>query len=208
MTGPHTGKRAHWESIYEEKPLESHGWYQPVPLHSLHLIEQCGLQPEMSIIDIGGGDSLLVDHLLDKGFHNITVLDISASALERARIRLGEKAGLVDWVQCDVTTFSPSHKFHVWHDRAAFHFLLEPGDIQAYMQVLRSCIEPGGYVILGTFSEMGPKTCSGLPIKQYNPRTMSALFSPDFDVIDLEYADHFTPSGSRQHYIFGRFRKK
>jgi 2-polyprenyl-3-methyl-5-hydroxy-6-metoxy-1,4-benzoquinol methylase len=166
MKASEDGRRQHWEKIYETKPLDTHGWYQPVPIHSLGLIELCALDADAAIIDIGGGDSLLVDHLVEMGYHRITVLDIAGVALENARRRLAEKSNSVEWIQTDVLSFAPSHNFQLWHDRATFHFLLSPADIQAYMRILHSCVSPGGYVIMGTFSEMGPKTCSGLPIHQ------------------------------------------
>jgi ubiquinone/menaquinone biosynthesis C-methylase UbiE len=197
----------HWEQIYRTKELNTLGWHQPTPAISLQLMEDCGVKAGDRIIDIGGGDSLLADHLISRGYRHLSVLDISPSSLERARERLGDQARQVEWIVSDITRFSGSHVYDCWHDRATFHFLINQEAVAAYMDVLRKHLAPGGVVIIGTFSLQGPKTCSGLPVHQYSEESMSALFAGDFSKIGCRYAEHYTPSGSCQHYVFCCFRR-
>jgi SAM-dependent methyltransferase len=204
----HDGNRFdHWENIYRTKELSSLGWYQQTPTTSLSLLEYCGVRPSDRIIDIGGGDSLLADHLVSKGFSAISVLDISPASLERAKKRLGDTAGLVEWIASDITMFEGKQVYDCWHDRAAFHFLHTREAVDKYMLVLRKHLAPGGVAIMGTFSLQGPKTCSGLPVQQYSEESLSALFAGDFSKITCRPAEHITPSGSSQQYIFCCFRK-
>ena len=161
-------RKTHWENIYGTRKLTDVSWYQPKPEASLNYIAEWGLRKNVHIIDVGGGDSFLVDFLLSEGYSNITVLDISEKALEKAKSRLGEKANLVTWIVTDAASFRPNYKYDLWHDRAAFHFLTDETDISNYLKTLEDSINPGGYVILGTFSEKGPLKCSGIEIKQYS----------------------------------------
>lgn len=161
-----------------------------------------------NIIDIGGGDSHFVDALLDKGYRNIWVLDISANAIVRAKKRLGSRAASVNWVVSDVTEFQPTVQFDFWHDRAAFHFLTTGEKIYRYVSIAEEAIKPNGYLILGTFSENGPKKCSGLEIKQYSESSMSARFEVAFDRIKCIEEDHTTPFHTTQHFLFCSFIKK
>lgn len=161
--------KTQWETVYETKNPDQVSWTQETPITSLAFINSFGLPKSAKIIDVGGGDSNLVDHLLAEGFENITVLDISEKALEKSKKRLGDKASKVNWVVCDVTKFEPTTTFDVWHDRAAFHFLTTSEQVEKYMATARNSVNE--YLIIGTFSERGPKKCSGLEIKQYPKKT-------------------------------------
>ena len=159
------------------------------------------------VIDIGGGDSLLVDNLLDLGYQDITVLDISAAALERAKQRLGVRANMVKWIVADAATFKPIEKYDFWHDRAAFHFLTEEKEISDYLNTARQSINPSGVLVLGTFSEQGPKKCSGIEIKQYTETTMTNRLKDFFEKIKCITIDHKTPFNTIQNFVFCSFRK-
>ncbi|OYX98919.1 MAG: SAM-dependent methyltransferase, partial [Sphingobacteriia bacterium 35-40-5] len=153
-------KKAHWDKIYQTKSLNEVSWFQPKPETSLHFFNEFKVDTTASIIDIGGGDSLLVDHLLDLGYQHITVLDISATALERAKIRLGNRASLVKWIVADAATFVSEEQYDFWHDRAAFHFLTSEQEIEHYLHTVQQSIKPSGILVMGTFSEQGPTKCS------------------------------------------------
>jgi len=198
----------YWEGIYLSNKNKFPGWYQEYPTHSINLIESCHLEYEAQLLDVGGGDSLLVDHLLVKGYKNISILDISSNSLQRAQDRLGEKAKLVNWIAQDVTEFSSNKVYDLWHDRAAFHFLLTEEDILSYVNHVKNSLKKGGWFILGTFSDKGPKKCSGLPITQYSSEKLSVLFGKYFQLIDWFNDDHLTPGGGVQNYIYCRFRKQ
>lgn len=198
----------HWDKVYETKAEHEVSWFQPYPKTSMAFIEMFNLPLEANIIDIGGGDSHLVDALLEKGYKNIWVLDISENAIERAKKRLGEKASKVHWVVSDITEFQPSVQFDFWHDRAAFHFLTSQEKIYKYVSIAEDAIKKDGYLIIGTFSEHGPKKCSGLEIKQYSEASMSARFEVAFDRIKCITEDHTTPSNTIQNFLFCSFRKK
>jgi len=200
-------RKAHWDQIYQTKNLHEFSWYQAVPLTSLNYIRQLGLPLDSKIIDIGGGDSLLVDHLLDLGYQNITVLDISESAIERAQKRLGERATKVTWITADASDFQTDEIYDLWHDRAAFHFLTEEPEINAYVETARSHIRPGGFLIMGTFSETGPTKCSGVDIRQYSAWSLTQRFQPDFEKLECQQVNHTTPSGRNQNFTFCRFRR-
>lgn len=200
-------RKSHWEGIYKTKPLETVGWYQPVPGTSLELIAQLELADDTAVIDIGGGDSYLTDRLLDIGFSDLTVLDISRAALNRARLRLNEKAAGVQWVESDILSFIPERKYTLWHDRAVFHFLTEPGQVAQYLTAMHSGLELGGYLILATFSQQGPSTCSGLPVQRYSIEELQEVVAPHFRLIRGINPDHQTPSGSLQAYTFGLFQR-
>jgi SAM-dependent methyltransferase len=198
----------HWDHIYDSKAEDEVSWFQPYPKTSMEFIELFNMPLNANIIDIGGGDSHFVDALLEKGYKNIWVLDISANAIERAKQRLGEKASLVHWVVFDVTEFKPAVQFDFWHDRAAFHFLTNDDKIYKYVSIAENTIKKDGYLILGTFSENGPKKCSGLEIKQYSEASMSARFEIAFDRIKCITEDHKTPFNTVQNFLFCSFKKK
>ena len=195
----------HWEHIYQTKNLTKVGWHQPFPSTSVDLIEQTGV--ESGIIDVGGGDSRLVDYLLSHNYSDISVLDISASALAQSGERLGEEAGEVHWIHADIRNYQPDRTFQIWHDRAAFHFLTDPADISRYVKLVKESVQKGGYAIIGTFSTTGPETCSGLRVTQYSKASLAKLFEPEFKVIRCFYTDHITPAGDAQNYVFGLFQR-
>ncbi len=200
-------RKNHWEHIYRTKPLEESSWFEPTPETSLRFFKQFQVPFSAKIIDIGGGDSLLVDYLLDLGYTDIIVLDISDAALDRARQRLGERAAQVKWIVADAATFIPTEKYDFWHDRAAFHFLTDEAEILNYINTVQNNLNPAGILIIGTFSEKGPAKCSGLDIKQYSETSMTNLLSTFFDKIKCIAVDHHTPSGTLQNFIFCSFRK-
>lgn len=200
--------KEHWENVYNTKAENEVSWYQPYPSTSMEIISSLNLSPDAAMIDIGGGDSHLAEALLDKGFTNIHVLDISASAIERAKDRLGVKASRIQWNVSDVTELNTSVQFDLWHDRAAFHFLTTEDKIASYVALAEKNIKKDGWLVIGTFSESGPLKCSGLDIKQYSESTMNKRFSPRFNLIKFLRYDHTTPSGSVQNFLFGIFQKK
>ncbi|MGZ3900079.1 MAG: class I SAM-dependent methyltransferase [Bacteroidia bacterium] len=183
-------------------------WYEPTPATSLKLIEESQIKKDAKIIDVGGGDSFLVDHLLEKGYSNITVLDISASALERAKQRLGEKAGKVKWIVADAADFIPAEKYDLWHDRAAFHFLTKENEISNYVRTITENVNPDGTVIIGTFSDKGPKKCSGIEIKQYSEQSLPEKFKEGFEKVTCNNVQHTTPFNTVQDFIFCVFKRK
>lgn len=201
-------RKDHWENIYQTKQLKDVSWYQPLPETSLDFLRQFNLPKTAKIIDVGGGDSLFVDYLLELGYTDLSVLDISEKALERAKERLGDKARLVKWIVSDVSTFEPQEHYDFWHDRAVFHFLTEEQDIENYMNVLAKGIQPNGILVMGTFSETGPTKCSGIPIKQYSEKSMTERLSAVFDKIKCLTVDHTTPFDTIQHFVFCSFRRK
>lgn len=198
--------KKHWETVYETKNPNEVSWTQEVPKTSLEFITSFGLNKQAKIIDIGGGDSKLVDYLLEQGFENITVLDISEKALEKAKKRLGEKAHKINWIVSDITDFEPETTFDVWHDRAAFHFLTTKEQIEKYLSTARKSVI--GYMIIGTFSENGPIKCSGLEIKQYNKETLTAVFDKNFEKIRCITEDHTTPFDTIQNFLFCSYKRR
>jgi len=196
----------HWQNVYETKNPNEVSWTQKIPQTSLNLIEEVSKNKSSKIIDIGGGDSNLVDFLLEKGFTNISVLDISAKALEKAKTRLEAQAENVDWLITDITEFKTNTKYDVWHDRAAFHFLTTEEEIKKYVGIVRSAVSDT--LIIGTFSVNGPQKCSGLPILQYNEERLKNIFSKDFELVKSFTEDHVTPFGTVQNFIFCQFKKK
>lgn len=203
-----TTTKDHWDKIYNTKEEKDFSWFQPYPKTSIEFIKLFNLPKNARIIDIGGGDSHLVDALIELGYTNIYVLDISAKAIERARQRLGEQAKIVNWIVSDVTEFDSEVQFDFWHDRAAFHFLTTEDQISKYLDIVRKSISPNGYLVLGTFSEKGPEKCSGLEIKQYSETSMSSLFEMDFKRIKCIEENHSTPFNTLQNFVFCSFQKQ
>jgi SAM-dependent methyltransferase len=198
-------RKKHWETVYETKNPDQVSWTQETPKTSLEFIHSFGLKKTARIIDIGGGDSKLVDYLLDEGFENITVLDISAKSLEKAKNRLGEKANKVKWIVSDITEFEPNMTFDVWHDRATFHFLTTTEQIKKYMKTARKSVS--GFLTIGTFSQNGPEKCSGLEIKQYNEEELTLELNDGFDKIKCVTEDHLTPFDTKQNFLFCSFKR-
>lgn len=199
--------KQHWENVYSTKKLNEVSWYQPNPATSLNFIGELGIPKDAAIIDIGGGDSFLVEHLLANGFTNITVLDISDEALNRAKERLGEKAVQVKWIASDITTFIPSEKYDCWHDRAAFHFLTTEEQIISYLSVSETALKDGGKLVIGTFSEAGPDKCSGLSVRQYSETSLTTVLKKWYEKIKCIYTDHITPFNKVQNFLFCSFKK-
>ncbi|MBD3638035.1 MAG: class I SAM-dependent methyltransferase [Crocinitomicaceae bacterium] len=200
-------RKKHWENIYQTKELTDVSWYQPTPETSLDFFKQFNVSKTAKVIDIGGGDSFLVDHLLEMGYQDISVLDISAAAIDRAKQRLGDKAKNVKWIVADAATFKPIEKYDFWHDRAAFHFLTDEQEISNYLETAEQSINPTGVLVIGTFSEQGPKKCSGIEIKQYSETSMTDRLQEFFVKIKCITVDHKTPFDTIQNFVFCSFRK-
>lgn len=201
------GGAAHWDSIYATRSETQVSWHQDQPGPSLDLLARIGARTGDAIIDIGGGESRLVDALLARGFADVSVLDLSATALEATRARLGAKAAGAHWIVADMTTWSPTRVYDVWHDRAALHFLTDPADQSAYVARLRAALKPGGCAILATFAPDGPEKCSGLPVQRHDSASLAALLGPDFTLLDSRRHDHTTPGGATQRFQFSAFRR-
>ena len=200
-------RQAHWENVYGTKGEKDVSWFQESPTISLDLIRATGVRSGASIIDVGGGASRLVDTLLGHGFEAVTVLDLSENALSAAKARLGNGASKVRWIVADVTTWEPADIYDVWHDRAAFHFLTEPKDRDAYAEKVSRAVRPGGHVIIGTFAPDGPERCSGLPVVRHDAKTLGNTLGRSFEVIERRRHDHRTPMGGIQRFQFSRFRR-
>ena len=197
--------KSHWEKVYETKSPGEVSWTQAVPRTSLNFIHSFNISRQAAIIDIGGGDSRLVDFLLEEDYENITVLDISEKALQKAKERLGKKSGKVKWIVSDIPSFRPPTAYDVWHDRATFHFLTSREQVSHYLSIAGQSVS--GYMAIGTFSTNGPQKCSGLPIQQYDEKTLSAVFENDFEKIKCITEDHITPFNTTQNFLFCSFRK-
>ena len=200
-------RKKHWENVYQTKELKDVSWFQPTPTTSLDFVKQFSIPKSAKIIDVGGGDSLLVDHLLDLGYTDITVLDISEAAINKAKQRLGERAVKIKWIVTDATTFKPTEKYDFWHDRAAFHFLTQENEIENYIDTVQQSIKSSGILVIGTFSEQGPKKCSGIDIKQYSETSMTQRLQKFFEKIKCIAVEHKTPFDTVQSFIFCSFRK-
>lgn len=198
-------RKEHWEKIYSTKQPNEVSWFQVYPKTSMEFVKLFDLSKTASIIDIGGGDSHFVDSLLEAGYTNITVLDISSHAIERAKLRLGKKAEQVKWIVSDITEFVPQEKYDLWHDRAAFHFLISEEQADKYVEIAHNGISDKGILILGTFSESGPKKCSALDIKQYSEKSMSEKFVKYFKRFKCITEDHQTPFNTTQNFLFCSF---
>ncbi|MBK7036764.1 MAG: methyltransferase domain-containing protein [Chitinophagales bacterium] len=203
----HSDRKKHWENIYQTKDLKDVSWYQPTPTTSLDFLKQFNIPTTAKIIDIGGGDSFLVDHLLDLGYTDLTILDISAASLDRAKQRLGDRSKKVKWIVADATTFKPTEQYDFWHDRAAFHFLTQEQEITDYIVTIQKSIKPTGILVIGTFSEQGPKKCSGIEIKQYSETTMTDRLKNFFEKVKCITVDHKTPFDTIQNFIFCSFKR-
>jgi 2-polyprenyl-3-methyl-5-hydroxy-6-metoxy-1,4-benzoquinol methylase len=199
--------QAHWESIYAVKSEAEVSWFQETPTPSLELFDLIDVQPFSAIIDIGGGESRLVDSLLGRGFESITVLDLSERALAETRARLSGKGTGVEWIVADVTEWQPSETYDVWHDRAAFHFLTHPSQQAAYIQRLKAALRHGGHAIIGTFALDGPDKCSGLPVARHSAESIAALLGADFTLIDSRGHEHKTPWQAVQRFQFSTFHR-
>lgn len=200
-------RQLHWEKVYTTRGESEVSWFQETPALSLELIELVGAMQDSAIIDIGGGASRLVDHLVSRGFQDLTVLDLSAAALASARSRIGDRANRVTWITADVTLWQPQRSYDVWHDRAAFHFLTEPNDQAAYVARLRRALRVGGHAIIATFAPDGPERCSGLMVRRYDANALAATLGAGFELIDTRRHEHTTPWGAVQKFQFSTFQR-
>ena len=194
--------KEHWENVYKDKSSHDVSWYQKEPLLSLELIENSKLTLDDAIIDVGGGASVLIDQLQQKGFHNLSVLDISNNALLSAKKRLADKANKINWYDADITQFESPQKIALWHDRAVFHFLTNKQDRERYIGVLKKTLKPGGHLIVAAFSIGGPEKCSGLEIVQYDENKMSAALGNDFKLLESRSETHVTPTDKEQLFTY------
>lgn len=199
-------RKEHWEKVYASKQPNEVSWTQELPKTSLDFVHSFNLPKSASIIDIGGGDSKLVDYLLAEGFEDISVLDISEKAIERAKKRLGTMAEKVKWIATDVTEFHPTKTYDCWHDRATFHFLTSVDDMQTYMTTARQAVN--GFLVIGTFSDKGPKKCSMLDVHQYTEEELQQQLKNGFEKIKCITEDHTTPFNTTQNFLFCSFRRK
>ena len=197
--------KSHWEKIYSEKSPQEVSWTQEIPETSIEFFKDFKLSKTSPIIDIGGGESKFVDYLLEEGYQNISVLDISENAIKRAKDRLGEKSKNIEWIICDINDFNPKKKYVLWHDRAVFHFLTSNIEINRYVEKVKLNSEN---FIVGTFSTSGPKKCSGLEITQYDKNQLSKLFEDSMVIKKVEYINHITPFETTQNFIFCSFSAK
>ncbi len=200
--------KKHWEEIYEESAPEEVSWYQTRPEISLKMIEAARLSISDPLIDVGGGASRLVDHLMDLGYTDLTVLDISGTALDRTKTRLGPAAKSVHWVETDITRFTPDRRYALWHDRAVFHFLTNPQDRTRYLDVLNRSVVPGGHVLIATFALDGPEKCSGLPVQRYSHELLQETLGNAYELVAKDRETHVTPWGKEQKFLFTLFRRK
>lgn len=200
-------EKSHWESVYATKRSDAVSWYQPSARRSLELIERVAPDRDAPIIDVGGGASVLVDELLHAGYRDVTVLDIASRALTVARTRLGGAADRVHWLEADVrtATLQPAH-YAVWHDRAVFHFLVNAADRAEYVAQVERAVCPGGFVVIATFAEDGPTSCSGLPVARYSPESLRDVLGDAFELVASERESHETPWGVRQSFVYCIFR--
>ena len=200
--------KQHWERVYETKDPTEVSWYQPIPERSIAMIRAAEIPTQAPLIDIGGGASTLVDILRNSDYTDITVLDISGSALAKARERLGPAADSITWLQADVMEFDPQRRYYLWHDRAVFHFLVEPAGVERYLETLRTALVPGGHFVIATFGPEGPDSCSGLPVQRYSVDSLANLLQDDFDVRAFEVQDHVTPTGTVQQFLYAWWQAK
>jgi 2-polyprenyl-3-methyl-5-hydroxy-6-metoxy-1,4-benzoquinol methylase len=201
------GKQDHWSNVYQEKSPDAVSWYQPAPEASLGALDRFEVRPSSSLIDVGGGASNLTDALLGRGWEDITVLDIAASALEASRQRLGADAQRVHWEVADITAWRPSRQYDVWHDRAVFHFLTQSPQRAAYRRALSQALARDGLAIIATFALDGPEKCSGLPVRRYDPASLAEELGGGFRLMDGWRQEHVTPWGSSQPFNWGAFRR-
>lgn len=193
----------HWEDVYRNKRFDAVSWYAPHLGESLRLIEQLCPDKTAAIVDIGGGESTLVDDLLQRHYLDVSVLDISATAIDFTKQRLGAKAQQVSWHVGDITQFDFGIKqFDLWHDRAVFHFLTDPAARHRYVELVRRAVKPGGYVLMATFGPNGPLKCSGLDVVRYDDQTLHREFGEGFALQGSELEQHHTPMGTDQQFLY------
>lgn len=201
--------KSHWEGVYGGKAARELSWYQPRPALSLRMIHGAGLAPDAPLLDAGGGASTLADALLEAGYSNLTVLDLSAAALAAAQARLGPRAAQVRWLEADITGAAlPAAGFSLWHDRAVFHFLTTPETQRAYVDAVLRALQPGGHLIVASFAADGPERCSGLPVQRYSAPTLARAFGPAFRLLTQDSEAHQTPGGAEQRFVYCHLQRQ
>ena len=200
-------RQQHWNAVYSTKGEHDVSWFEPLPLLSLQMLDAAGMTADTCVLDVGGGDSRLVDHLAARGLDCLAVLDVSGAALGRARERLGAVASVPTWIEADVSGDWSLKPMDIWHDRAVFHFLTTPDDRERYRTHLRQTLKPGGSVIMATFALDGPETCSGLPVQRYSAATLAAELGDDLVLVEAVRHVHTTPWGSTQPFQYCRFTR-
>jgi 2-polyprenyl-3-methyl-5-hydroxy-6-metoxy-1,4-benzoquinol methylase len=199
--------KAHWEAVYREKAPTEVSWYRPHLERSLQFIEEASPDHDAAIIDVGGGESTLVDDLLTLGYHNISVLDISCEAIQVAQRRLGKAAEMVEWIVDDITQATlPEQRYALWHDRAVFHFLVEPELQAAYVRQMLHSLIPNGHMVMATFGPEGPQRCSGLEVRRYNAESLYAHLGSRFTLVSQSIEEHLTPGGEPQQFLYVHFK--
>lgn len=204
----HMDQKKHWETIYQTKDVHAVSWFQEEARESLELITRFAPDYNAPIIDVGGGASVLADDLLTAGYVDVTVLDVSETALEISRHRLGDESDKVKWIAADIRHVPLDRRYMVWHDRAVFHFLTDASDRRAYVAQVERAVAPGGYVLIATFAEDGPATCSGLPVVRYSAESLHSEFGTAFRIVTSEHEDHRTPAGREQSFLYCLCRRE
>jgi len=200
--------KPHWENVYRDKNAAQVSWYQKESTLSLQLIKHTGVTLDEAIIDIGSGASALVRDLVNNRYRNISVLDLAESAIETAKARLGDAAADIQWMAADITRIKlPADRYALWHDRAVFHFLVDPKERLAYLENLTRSVKQGGHVIIATFAQDGPEKCSGLPVERYSAAKLDATLGDQFKLISNHKELHKTPFDSQQRFLYCYFRK-
>lgn len=203
-----SARQTHWDTIYSTKAPDAVSWYEAIPQVSLELIRATGLALDAPIIDVGGGASRLVDALLEVGYSDLTVLDVSAAALEASRLRLGEHSERVERVVADITNWQPDRRYNCWHDRAVFHFLTDAEDRQRYVDCLTRALSTDGHAIIATFALDGPEQCSGLPVVRYDAATLATTLGDAFELVEYRAIEHITPWGAVQRFQVSHLRRR
>lgn len=201
-------RKEHWNEIYETKAADDVSWYQRSPVVSLNLIQTSGVHPSTGVIDVGGGTSSLAEHLLEAGYSNLAVLDISAAALAQARHRMGANAAKIEWIEADIAYFTSQRQFGIWHDRAVFHFLTDHADRRSYVEAMTDALLPGGHVIIATFALDGPEKCSGLEVVRYDAPAIAAELGDGFKLVEQVDETHRTPRDTEQRFSYFHFVKR
>lgn len=200
-------RRTHWNTVYNTKGEQQVSWFEALPVLSLQMMEASGLNADTCVLDVGGGDSRLVDQLAVRGLECLAVLDVSGAALHRAQVRLGTKAGIPTWIEADVAGDWSLKPMDIWHDRAVLHFLTDPDETAHYVEHLYETLKPGGSAIIATFALDGPEMCSGLPVVRYSPNSLRQLFGRNLELIESVLHTHVTPRGARQSFQYSRFKR-
>ena len=200
-------RKLHWEQVHRDKAEDTVSWFQVHPDVSLEFIQAC-TRPGDALIDVGGGASRLVDHLLAEGYSDLTVLDIAEAALERAGMRIGKAALKVQWLVADVTRWQPERQYHLWHDRAVFHFLMEPEERAAYVAALEAALPPGAHALIASFALDGPERCSGLPVQRYSPESLAQQLGKGFRLRESREETHLTPAGRLQRFQYSLLQRR